>query len=73
MTTAQPSQAPRRLFGRDRPFPETPLEQQTKLGVVFEELVNQIVLLFKRRQLKCRHPVHGHDDRFIMAHSARSG
>ena len=64
MTYSEPAL---RVFDGHGPLAKPTLEQRTECGVVFEQLVDEIVLLFQRDKLEGWHAIHRDYDRLISA------
>ena len=64
------SQSFQRLFGRDAPLSEPGLQRLPKRGVIFEQAVDEVVILFEGNKLKGRDTVDRDNDRFLVAQAA---
>src|SRR5262249_31913738 len=62
-----PSQAPCGFLARQVPLAQPGLQQLLEGGVVFEQLVDQVVVLCQRDQLEGGDAVDRDDDRFLVA------
>ena len=65
-----PSQAVQRFLRRHGTLLRPGFQQGAELRMFREQLVDQIVFLFQRRQLEGRHAVDGDDDRLLLAQAA---